>query len=388
VHKRRHQRPKVRSIGAKWRITYWDYTSGEARRRTKVWSKTVVRSQWEAQSLADHFMFEVNSRNNQPEALIPARDTVKTLYDSCRQLTWKHLKNSTQGQYEFLFTTYILPEWGEVRLKDLRTMELQNFFNSFDPRLSPKTIRLMHGSLRTALSHAVVWELIPKNPAVGVKLPRRKARKPPLVLSLADIRRMIEAVPEPSKSLVTLIVFASLRVGEVLGLRWKRVRSDRLLIVERVYDGEFDDVKTDAGHREVPFDQRGVIGEVLKRCRVRSKFLGPEDLVFANRAGKPIDRHNLLNRQIKVAAVKLGLPKAIDFRSFRTMHCSLMLRTGARPEVTRDNMGHANIDVTQNVYGRSWWEERVEAVTRTVDAVFCQLEPQLESPDSAAVPSN
>jgi hypothetical protein len=48
---------------------------------------------------------------------------------------------------------------------------------------------------------------------------------------------------------------------------------------------------------------------------------------------------------------------------------SLML-TGARPEVTRDNMGHANIDVTQNVYGRSWWEERVEAVTRTFGGVF------------------
>ena len=92
----------------------------------------------------------------------------------------------------------------------------------------------------------MVWELIPKNPAVGVKLPRKKARKAPLVLSLPDIRRMI---------------------------------------------------------------------------------------------------------------VKLGLPKGIDFRSFRTMHCSLMLRTGARPEVTRDNMGHVNIDVTQNVYGRSWWEE-------------------------------
>lgn len=70
------------------------------------------------------------------------------------------------------------------------------------------------------------------------------------------------------------------------------------------------------------------------------------------------------------------------------MHCSLMLRTDARPEVTRDNMGHANIDVTQNVYGRSWREERVEGVTRAIDAVFCQLEPHLESPDSAAVLSN
>jgi hypothetical protein len=49
-----------------------------------------------------------------------------------------------------------------------------------------------------------------------------------------------------------------------------------------------------------------------------------------------------------------------------------MLRGGARPEAVRDNMGHANIDVTQNVYGKSWWEERVDAVTRAVDAVMSE----------------
>jgi integrase len=243
--------------------------------------------------------------------------------------------------------------------------------------------------MRAALNQAVIWELITKNPAIGVKLPRKKVRKPPILLSLPDIRRMIETLPEPSKSIVTLIVFASLRVGEVLALRWKRVLNDRLVIAERVYDGEFDDVKTDAGHREVPFDERGVIQRTLERCRQIAKLLKPEDLVFANRAGNPIDRHNLLNRQIKPTVLALGLPKNIDFRSFRTMHSSLMLRTGARPEVTRDNMGHATIDVTQNVYGRSWWEERVEAVTRTVEAVFpAGLEPQLESPDLGQSLSN
>ncbi len=35
----------------------------------------------------------------------------------------------------------------------------------------------------------------------------------------------------------------------------------------------------------------------------------------------------------------------------------------------RDNMGHANIDMTQNVCGKSWWEERVDAVTQAVEAV-------------------
>jgi site-specific recombinase XerD len=31
------------------------------------------------------------------------------------------------------------------------------------------------------------------------------------------------------------------------------------------------------------------------------------------------------------------------------MHFGHMLREGARPEIVRDNLGHANIDVTQNV---------------------------------------
>jgi len=45
--------------------------------------------------------------------------------------------------------------------------------------------------------------------------------------------------------------------------------------------------------------------------------------------------------------------------------------TGAR---TVGAGGDSNIDVTQNVYGKSWWEERVEAVTRAVEAVSVATE--------------
>jgi hypothetical protein len=67
---------------------------------------------------------------------------------------------------------------------------------------------------------------------------------------------------------------------------------------------------------------------------------------------------------------KLGLPPSVDFRSFRTMQSSLMSSIGVRPEVTRDNMGQATIDVTQNVYNRTWWEERVEAVSMAAATVW------------------
>ena len=45
-----------------------------------------------------------------------------------------------------------------------------------------------------------------------------------------------------------------------------------------------------------------------------------------------------------------------------------MLAKGQGRRLLRDILGHANIDVTQNVYGKSWWEERVDAVTQAVEA--------------------
>src|SRR5436309_1804178 len=35
-----------------------------------------------------------------------------------------------------------------------------------------------------------------------------------------------------------------------LALRWRRIHADRITVEERVYEGEFDNVKTDAGERE------------------------------------------------------------------------------------------------------------------------------------------
>jgi integrase len=78
-------------------------------------------------------------------------------------------------------------------------------------------------------------------------------------------RTSTETVQEPTKSIIILIVFASMRVGEALALRWKNILRDRIVVDERVYDDEFDDVKTDAGKREVPFDRHGVILAALQR---------------------------------------------------------------------------------------------------------------------------
>ncbi len=52
------------------------------------------------------------------------------------------------------------------------------------------------------------------------------------------------------------------------------------------------------------------------------------------------------------------------------MHASLMRRTGARPEVARDNMGHSEIPMTLEGYSRTWWDERASAVSAVVHMVM------------------
>lgn len=56
-------------------------------------------------------------------------------------------------------------------------------------------------------------------------------------------------------------------------------------------------------------------------------------------------------------------------------------RFGARFEVERDNMRHAGTsgNITLDVYSKTTWKERVEAVSRVVEAVFAEHgEPEEE----------
>lgn len=371
----KHQRPTLRDVGRKWKMSYWDYSSGEPKHRSKVWAKSVASTQREAQRLADDFIKEVNSKNNDPRLQSSDDNTVAGLEKRCQELTWPLLKKPTRMNYDYFFGKYLIPTLGSTRMAELSTMELQAFFNSFIGKLSPYTIKNMHAALRAALAQAVVWEIIDRNPAIGVKLPKKKSVKPTMLLAFPEIKAMLETLPEPACTIVTVIVFGSMRVGEALALRWNDILSDRIIIDERLYDKDLDDPKTLHGNREVPFDSHGIIQKALTRMWEKTKFRSPEDFVFATRTGTPTERRNVL-RHLKDAAKELKLPKGVDFRSFRTMHASLMRRTGARAEITRDNMGHSEVATTTEIYSKTWWDERAAAVSAVVDLVMKSDEKQ------------
>lgn len=112
VVRERHQRPKVQDLGKKWKLAYWDYSTGAARKRSKVWSKNGVRTQREAQRLADVFILDINECNNSPRLFPPDINTLAGLYERCKELILPHFKNSTVENYEYYYGNYLVPAFG------------------------------------------------------------------------------------------------------------------------------------------------------------------------------------------------------------------------------------------------------------------------------------
>lgn len=88
--------------------------------------------------------------------------------------------------------------------------------------MGPATVARVHATLRAALNVAVRRRLIPFNVATHVELPRSQ-RPPVVVWTPAQVGAFLDrasAVDDPLAPLLHVTVFAGLRRGEAVGLRW------------------------------------------------------------------------------------------------------------------------------------------------------------------------
>ena len=133
----------------------------------------------------------------------------------------------------------------------------------------------------------------------------------------------------------------------MLALRWKDVVFDSELIRIRqsVYEGTFDQPKSQRSRRDVPL---GPLGMAILRARKPLKCI-PDALVFATKLGSPLSRRNLLNRQLKPTCEKLGL-QGITWHWFRHANATLQGAVGTPLGTIQAMLGHSSPDITREVY--------------------------------------
>lgn len=92
------------------------------------------------------------------------------------------------------------------------------------------------------------------------------------------------------------------------------------------------------------------VGVLLKSeilCLELGSILGPDDLVFANIDGQPVDP-SVLSHNFGRIAKRAGL--SARFHDLRHSYASLMLAAGVHPKVVSEALGLSTVAITLDIY--------------------------------------
>lgn len=299
----------------------------------------------DAERLLAERLRTVNAGDYRPQASCSFRDFVQ---EKWLPEVLPTLKYSTQKHYQYMVKAHLIPAFGESQLRLISRDAAQSFLAAkLRAGLSWKTVKHLRTVFGTILAAAEAWDLIPTNPVRKTRLPRRGPVREKPGIALEDVSRLLEALPEPSRSLAYLLVLTGLRVGELLALRWQDVdlAVGMLHVRQTVYEGHFDEPKSRSSARSVPLAP-GVIGVLSGR---KPAEVDPKRLVFCTRRDQPFSRRNLLNRQLKPTAAELGL-LGINWHWLRHANATLHDSVGTPLGTVQALLGHSSSEVTRAVY--------------------------------------
>jgi integrase len=158
-----------------------------------------------------------------------------------------------------------------------------------------------------------------------------------------------------------------MRREEALALRWVDVDLERhvLRVTRNVYDGHFDEPKSQRSRRSVPLGAMSI--EVLSALKPAGA--NPDALVFSTDKGTVFDRHNLINRQLKPTCKKLGLT-GVGWHWLRHAHATMLDAVGTPLGTVQALLGHSSSEITREVYLHSIPADAQAAVQKVEDLLI------------------
>jgi integrase len=241
----------------------------------------------------------------------------------------------------------LLHDLGHVKLSDLVLDHVQDFADRMLAAGSqPSTIRNAIMPVRVICG----WRRreVPVNPAIGLRLPAVRSGRD-RIASPAEAELLLAALPAADRPLWATALYAGLRRGELMGLRWRDVDLVQGIVnVSRAWDPKESEMvapKSQAGVRRVPIP--AALRAFLAPLKLASG-VDPEALVFGAH-GRPFSASSIGERARRVW--KAAELEPISLHECRHTFASLMIAAGVNAKALSTFMGHANISITLDRYG-------------------------------------
>ena len=290
----------------------------------------------------------------------------------------------TEALYRRAVHSYINPTLGKLKLIKLRPSDVSLMLQDLERRgYSPATQRMARSTLRRALRIAEQDGILGRNVAAiaeGPKLNQREGR----TLTPEQAKVFLEAVKgDRLEAAYVLTLALGLRRGEVLGLKWEDLSfgeetvslSVRRQLIRDRNGISLTELKTKGSRRVLHLSEPLVEAVVRHKAfqeaeaYTRSKtWHNDHDLMFTSTIGTPIDPE-WFGRTVPKFTVEAGLGHW-SIHELRHSCASLLMAMEVPLEVISDQLGHASIRVTSDVYGHLLPGSKAKAAAAMESVLF------------------
>lgn len=245
---------------------------------------------------------------------------------------------STRANAERMARCHVYPILGSYNVSEVTPVLLYEWVKKLNKKLAPVTVRDSVRFVRSVLEWAVDNNIIPKNPAKRLVLPKVDQHET-RVLTEEEIKDLCEKLRGTNLHIpVVLAVSTGLRRGEIMGLVWGDIDGKVLHVRRSLGPHGMKEPKTRSSKRNVVLPD-WTLQEIGKTPRKQNasdpvvSSLTPAGLTVA----------------FLRAAKKAGY-EGLTFHGLRHTHASILLKHGVNIKVISKRLGHKNTTITLNTY--------------------------------------
>ena len=301
----------------------------------------------------------------------PEPKPVPTFWQLAEQwwlLTEAQLRSSTQTDYKWRLRNHLIPYFGMTPIDAIDYGMVKHYIAAKlgeDDPLSARSVNMTLTLACAIMEDPAEDGTILLNPFKGKRRRVRERAPHRSYLDTSDhIAALLAAAGEldsgaredrqhiARRAMLATLLFAGLRLGELLSLRWRSVDLAAGWL-------HVTDAKTDAGVRRVKI--RGALRDVL--LAIKPIDADPDGLAFPTSAGNQHTPSNVRRRVLSPAVerasatqVRRGLtplPSGLTPHSLRRTFASVLYAIGEDPPTVMQEMGHSTPELALSIYAHA-----------------------------------
>lgn len=285
---------------------------------------------------------------------MPTVQQIPTLVSLAEEsIAIRQLAPRTKTSYQDIIDTHIRPQWGNRLVTDITFQELQAWLSEIATK-HPALAHRIHVVIRQAIRLALIDDLVSKNIADYIRLPR-PPKKDVVALTPQEFQAAAaEITGTRDRLIIEIMAVGGLRFCEVAGLRTSSVTPTGLIVDRSITPrrgGGFNigSVKNHQARKvQLP---KGLLIRV--RNYADSQESKGSELLFANTVGRPLDIGNWNSRVLRPACERAKIP-TITAHILRHTSATTALHAGVPVHVVAKHLGHADGGVTFAHYAGTW----------------------------------